>query len=221
MVECVSCGRPTDGTVCHPCAQRLAARLRTAADLWPDLQAVIARQTRHGDPTPRAGRPAPAEPIRPGVTAADQEAGWPSGLPVDLAASDVADTVRSTVHTWARDIAANVGADLPDTVPEVMRWLASRMEWIRHQPTAGEALDELSDACAAVVRTVDRRATRLRVVVGPCPEDGEAGPCPGEVVAIVHEQRPAVMRCGGCGTSWDTTQWARAGRRILARKEAA
>lgn len=89
--ECISCGSPTDGTVCHREAARLGATLRAAADLWPQMATTIARQARTGEPTPRAGRPAPPEPIRPGVAAADQAAGWPSGLPVDLAADHTGD----------------------------------------------------------------------------------------------------------------------------------
>lgn len=206
MAECISCGQPTDGTICHREATKLADTLRTAADLWPELQLTIAKQTRHGDPTPRAGHPAPAAPVRPdGDPATDQVPGWPTGLVVDLRAADVAAAVRSTVHTWARDIAAAVGADLPDTIPEVMRWLASRVEWIRHQPQAGKALDELNDACAQVIRAIDTPVQRYPL--GECGAPTEHGPCqhwlstwPGATTA----------RCGGCGTRHDVT--ARRGR---------
>lgn len=50
MAECTSCGQPTDGTICHREATKLANTLRTTADLWPELQLTIAKQTRHGDP---------------------------------------------------------------------------------------------------------------------------------------------------------------------------
>src|SRR5690606_7308348 len=108
-----ACDRPVaDATVCTGCANRTATRLRDAADLWPELAVTIARLDRMGDPTPRAGRPAPASPIRPdGDPATDQVTGWPSGLPVNLAASETADVVRSTVNTWARAIADEVRSE--------------------------------------------------------------------------------------------------------------
>src|SRR5690554_3789784 len=169
VAECVLCTAEHTGTalVCSACATRTAERLRQAADLWPDLRDQVLRRTRSGDPTPRAGRPAPAAPIRPGGSAADDQSwGWPAGLPVDLAASEVADAVRSTVTTWARVIVQEVGADLPTGTAALLRWLAGRCQWMRHQPWAGEALDELDDAAALVWRTLDRPPQRR--YLGPC-----------------------------------------------------
>lgn len=217
-----NCGRPVaDAHVCTGCANRTAARLRDAADLWPELVVTIARLDRMGAPTPRAGRPAPASPIRPdGDPATDQVTGWPSGLPVNLFASEVGDAVRSTVSTWAKVIADEVGADLPNDMPELMRWLAGRMEWARHQQWAPEAIDELGEVPRLLAKAVDRPATRARFPVGPCPEQVDNGQwCPGEVVATVpaSTERASVMRCGHCGSEWGTVQWLRAGKRILER----
>lgn len=231
MADCASCGeRITDtALICRREADREARRLREAADLWPELTTSLARLGRSGDPTPRAGHPAPAEPIRPDSGRlrhyADQVAGFPGGLPVDLSVSATMDAVTSTVTTWARHVAAETGADLPATVPEALRWLADRLDWLRYRPEAAEALDELGEVSALVWRALSRRELRARIVVGPCPELDTAGsPCAGEVVAIVPERsdRPAVMRCGMCGVEWGTAQWARAGRRIMDRmREAA
>lgn len=199
---CATCDRPVaDAHVCTACATRTAARLRTAADLWPELDTTIARLDRMGDPTPRAGRPAPA-------------------LPVNLAASEVGDVVRNTVTAWARHIADEVGADLPGDMPEMMRWLAGRIEWARHQPWAAEAIDELGEVPRLLARALDRPATRTRFPVGPCPEQDDDGRwCPGEVVAIVpaSTERASVMRCSHCGSEWGTVQWLRAGKRIIDR----
>lgn len=219
---CATCGRPVaDAHVCTGCATRTAARLRTAADLWPELDTTIARLDRMGDPTPRAGRPAPASPIRPdGDPASDQVTGWPSGLPVNLAASETADVVRNTVTAWAKAVADEVGADLPGDMPELMRWLAGRIEWVRHQPWAPEAIDELAGMPGLLAKAVDRPATRTRFPVGPCPEQDDDGQwCPGEVVAIVpaSTERASVMRCSHCGSEWGTVQWLRAGKRIIDR----
>lgn len=229
MAECAlpGCDRPSpDAAVCAGCGQRLSARLSEAAGLWPELETTVARQGRSGDPTPRAGHPAPAQPIRPGLgdPAHDQQTGWPAGLPVDLAASETADVVRNTATTWARVIAEETGADAPTTTVALLRWLARRCEWIRHQPWAVEAVDELGTLPGLIWRAVDRRASRLRIVVGPCPEQVDGQWCTGEVVASVPDRadRPAVMRCGVCGVTWLAHQWARAGKRIMDRmREAA
>lgn len=163
-----NCDRPVaDAHICTGCTTRTTARLRDAADLWPELDTTIARRDRIGDPTPRAGRPAPTSPIRPGGDqATDQATGWPSGLPVNLAASETADVVRNTINTWARVVADEVGADLPDDMPQLMRWLAGRMEWIRHQTWAAEAIDELAGVPGLLAKAIDRPAPRH--YLGPC-----------------------------------------------------
>jgi len=169
MTTCATnCGRPApDATVCTACANRTAAGLREAADLWPELAVTIARLDRMGDPSPRAGRPAPASPIRPGGDpATDKATGWPSGLPVNLAASETADVVRNTITTWARVVADEVGADPPDGMPELMRWLAGRMEWVRHKPWAAEAVDELGEVPRLLTKAMDRPPPRR--YLGPC-----------------------------------------------------
>lgn len=221
--ECQSCGSATDAAVCHREGVRLAGRLREAADLWPELDVALARLARLGDPTPRAGRPAPPEPVRPDGGElrhyADQTIGWASGLPFSEPASEAIWVVRNTVTTWAREVAQATGADLPTGTDALMRWLAGRVDWARHQPWALECLDELDAACALVFHAVDRRPLRTRFVVGPCPEIVESGWCEGRVWAVVPavETRPASMVCDGCHARWDTTQWRRVGRRIEAR----
>src|SRR5690606_26020463 len=186
-----ACDRPVaDATVCTGCANRTATRLRDAADLWPELAVTIARLDRMGNPTPRAGRPAPASPIRPdGDPATDQVTGWPSGLPVNLFASEVGDAVRSTVTAWARHIADEVGADLPDGMPELLRWLAGRMEWVRDQPWAAEAIDELGEVPRLLARALDRPPPRR--YLGPC------GGCGTDLYVRPGAQR---VRCA-CGAS--------------------
>jgi hypothetical protein len=222
----VLCGSRTgDGAlVCWHHTNRLRHRLADAADLWPERVAAIARQVHYGDPVPRAGRPAPPEPIRPGLTDADWLPGWPPGLPVDLAAADKAAAVRNTVTTWARHVAEVTGALPPTGTADLLRWLAGRLDWLRHRAEAAEVWDEL-DAAAFVVRSlVFGPSVRTRFAVGPCPETVDGSWCSGVVVAVVpvREDRPARMVCGSCGAAWSSDMWARAGRRIMARmREAA
>lgn len=182
----------TDGLICWPHTHRLAARLRASADLWDALHDATARRTRTGDPTPRAGRPAPAAPIRPGGDpAADHAPGWPAGLPVDMRASDVADAVRNTITTWCRTIADQVGADLPDTATAAMTWLAGRLVWARTQPWADELWDDVDDTLGLMWRTLDRPPQRR--YLGPCACGTD-----------LHARRGASMvTCPGCGTALD------------------
>lgn len=180
MADCEICTAPTAGTAyaCSDCATTVAERFDRAAQLWPDLTAVIAGQTRYSDPGPRARGHAPAAPIRPDGQArhyGDQQAGWPGGLIVRLAASQTRDDVRNTITTWARLVQDERGHQAPAETPALMRWLVGQLEWLRHQRYAAEALDELSHAAGLVERAVDRPAPR--VDAGLCLTETEAGAC--------------------------------------------
>lgn len=223
LTDCAlpACDRPvSDAWVCAPCAATIAGRLKAAAELWPDLLATCAGQARMGEPGPRARGHAPPQPIRPGLgdPADDHQVGPPTGLPFGWTATNVRDSVRNTVTTWVRHIVAErpTGMLLGST-PTLLRWLAGQCEWLRHQRYGPEALDELDDAAGMVAPAVDRPAMRTRVAVGPCPEAN----CTGQVTALVPARLdiPAVMRCDGCGSEWGAQQWARVGRRIMARME--
>lgn len=194
------CDQPVaDAPVCTRCAARCAAALREAADLWPALQDQVARQTRSGDPTPRVGRPAPAQPVRPGGDPAqDHGTGWPAGLVVDLAATEVRDAVRNVATTWARVVVDEVGADPPTGMAALLRWLAGRCEWARHQTFGAEAVDELGDAAGRVRPAVDRAPER--VSLGPCD-------CGHQLTARADACTTA---CPACGVAWDVSvreQW--------------
>lgn len=218
MADCAlpGCDRPSpDAAVCAGCGQRLSARLSEVAGLWPELETTVARQGRSGDPTPRAGHPAPAQPIRPGLgdPRDDQQAGWPSGLPVDLAASEVADAVRNTVTTWARVIVEETGADPPTAgTAALLRWLARRCEWIRHQPWAVEAVDELGSLPGLIWRAVDRRRTERRYL-GPCDVEQPGGHCKGE---LYGRAGAAEVTCPACGIEHQVPERERWLARIVA-----
>lgn len=206
MPECVmdGCARPApDAWVCHQCGAWTANSLTEAGRLWPELSTTVARQARHGTPGPRPRGHAPAAPIRPDSGRlrhyADQAVGHAGGLVVDLAASDVGDVVRNTASTWARVIAEETGADWPATVPELLQWLAGRMEWARHQQWAVECLEELGGLSRLIRRTVD--APTELVDAGQCWADTGAGPCQRWLTA-----RPGaeVITCPDCRTPHDT-----------------
>jgi len=132
--------------------------------------------------------------------------------------------VRNTLVTWARVLQQERHETPPTDMADLTRWVAGRLGWARYETFADQLWPELDYAASLLWQVVDLPTTRTRLVVGPCPELADAGAyCTGQVVAVVpaDEARPAVMRCDRCGTRWSTDQWARAGRRILARKGAA
>lgn len=212
MADCAACGRPQHADtalVCHRCATRLAGQLIAAADLWPELQTTIAGQARMADPGPRSRGHAPPQPIRPDGGAmrhyADQVIGTVSGLPFRWNPAEVRDSVRNTVTTWVRHIATEKGTIEPiGTTPTLLRWLAEPklVEWLRHQPWADEAMDELGDACRLIAPAVDRPADRRWLGVCGAP-DGLTGACPGQLHA-----RPgaSTTRCPECGTGHDVAE---------------
>jgi hypothetical protein len=222
MADCQACSHPVPDVayVCPACERDLAAQLRDAAELWPELQVTVARLARMSEPGPRARGRAPAQPIRPdGRTGhyADQVVGAVTGLPFSWAAAHVAEDVRKAVITWCQMVLRERGGRQPPTIPASMLWLADQLGWLRYQRDAAQAWEDLG-LCRLIRPAVDRPPLRARVKVGPCPEVVDGGRCAGQVTAVVpvQQDRPALMVCNTCGAQWPTAQWARAGRRILA-----
>jgi hypothetical protein len=173
--ECDLCDRPA-GTayVCAPCAAQTIRALRQLADIAGDLQTTIARQGRSGGGSGGDSHP----------------------LPVDLGASETAWAVTNTITTWARHCAETRGEPLPaGDLAGAAAWLAGQMEWLRHQPEASEAVDELADACALAVRVVDRRADRW--YAGPCVL------CTEDLYALPGA---ATIRCPKCEAKYDAQE---------------
>jgi hypothetical protein len=148
-------------------------------------------------------------------------------------ASIIAVELNATINAWAlatskhdedsRDPLA--GYHHSDTA-EVADWLRRNLTTLAQLQDAGEAYDEIRNSVGRALGAIDRPKNRTSFLVGPCPEklgDIQIEPCPGEVWAFIptSESDPALMRCQyeQCGAAWNTTQWLRASRRILARRE--
>jgi hypothetical protein len=213
MADCAVCGRPQPDTgwVDAACERDLAAQLKDAAELWPELQVTVARLARMSEPGPRARGRAPAQPIRPDSGRmrhyADQDIGTVTGLPFSWLAAEVAEAVRNTVVTWCRvvleerhGIRAGPGS-LPEDTPDLMRWLAGQLKWLRYQPFAGEAWDELVYACGRIEPAVDRPPPR-RLDAGPCLAPTAAGPCRQRLSA---SPRAAYVHCPACQAAHSAT----------------
>lgn len=203
--NCVRCGKPTsDGPVCHrPCALSLTQELTEAAGNAEDAWTVIARQARYGAGA-RGGREQP--------------------LPVDLTASDRYAIAENVIGTWARHVVETRRTELPARRPtigplcelphdcrhgscdaiqrrrppaqltEAARWLATQTGWLRMRPEAGEAFDELHDACHVLQRLVDRPGTAGLRLVGMCD-------C-GRILYAPHGRDVVQCKASNCGASW-------------------
>jgi hypothetical protein len=224
MADCAICTEPITDTayVCPRDALRLEGRLKAASELWPYVQDTVAKQTRTGDPTPRAGKPAPAEPIRPdgrpmygpvcasprclhrscvAIRWPDYQKGYPVDLPVDLAAAETRDAARNTVTTWARVLADELGADPPTRLDPLTQWVADQLGWARYRQWAGESWAELDYACTLLWRLVDRQTGRR--YLGPCDADG----CVTDLYARLGAEQATCPGCGRKHSVKDRTDW--------------
>lgn len=173
---CVRCGRPTpDGYACHQCASELAGAIKEASGHAEDAWTVIARQARYGGGF-RASHDRP--------------------LPVDLAAAEQLAVAENTIGTWARHVAEEAGAQPPTSLAGAARWLATQVGWLRGRPEAGEAFDELHDACRVLVRLVDRPGGEGLRLVGMCD-------C-GRILYARHGRNE--VECKPCGLRWDVDE---------------
>jgi hypothetical protein len=202
MADCEVCGQPITGTayVCADEAATLGRQLHAAADLVPELDTALTRQTRFTDPGPRPRNSAPAQPIRLGLVAdpaTDHVLGPASGLPFSESVSIATGSVDNVVSTWCRVVTGQRGIEHPSERGAAMRWLAGQLEWTRHQQFAAQAFDELGYACRLIVRAVDRPARR--VDAGLClAELDDGGTCQQRLTA---GPAAAYVHCPACRTT--------------------
>lgn len=200
-----SCGRPTrEGIVlCSQCLWELEQALSELPALLDELTTTLTRQARMSA-TSDGGRSAE----RP--------------LPFHVQASKALGDLRVYLVGWVRDLAGDNPARYPENdLAKMARWLLARLDDISVHPAANDIHSEIVGACRHAWHVVDKAANRSRFAVGPCPEQvpEDGSQCPGEVWAYIptSEDRPARLECSSCGARWETHQWLRAGRRILAR----
>lgn len=209
MKTCATgCGRPTRDVrlLCDHCLWVLERSLSEVPALLDELQTTLGKQTAMGE---RSGN----KPTK----ASEQP------LPIHLGAAEV--DLRTYLVGWVRDIAETYDQEHPpDTLRAMSRWLLARLDIIAVHPAAAEIWDEIVGVCRQAWHVVDRPALRS-FVVGPCPEqvhdpDGYEVECVGEVKAYIPttDEKLARMACTACDATWDTSQWMRAGKRILDRK---
>jgi hypothetical protein len=148
-----------------------------------------------------------------------------TGLPYKQTAIDAAAALTSAVSYWASQVDRDQEG-VPESIPDAATWLVRRLDWLRMHEQAGQAYSDLRSAVSRCLVSIDRPLHSSRFPVGACPEtikvegQGEV-PCPGTIWAFVpvSDSTPAMMRCRNpeCGAQWGTSEWLRAGRRILQR----
>lgn len=198
---CRRCARPdpTQGYCCPGCAVALIAALHQAADLIPEMQTTVARL----DVVAHTGRvEVEADQGRNG------NALRPTPLLFDWDAAENAWAIANTLGTWARHVSEERGEPIDD-LPA--RYLAEKVEWLRHRPEAEPAFDELHHACALLRHTIDAPPPRWYAGRCPCGED------------LYPHVGADVIRCRECGGEWDAAarkeQLLRAARDQLAYAE--
>jgi hypothetical protein len=191
IATCPACPRrQLDGLLCAQCTARLERDLRDVPTLVQDLQLTLARQGR-------------TTPTTPGGLA-HERTGYHAG------ASDALATLERTLTAWSTGIGRPAWYSTT-----AAHQLLNNLDTLRSHADADKAHREITAAVSDARHVIDQNANRTIIEVGPCPD------CPSTVYAYIptEDTRPARMECRDNPTHrWDTTQWSRAGRRILERK---
>lgn len=215
MSECVVCtGDVADGYIlCAYCGDQIADGLADVAGMRPSQQPgkphlMLETLTAELDTTTS----------RQDRVVVSHGRGGETGLPWKDTATGATGELDYYVRYWA-DRVNRDAEQLPAAVPALARWLWCRVDWLRAHDAARAAHREITTAVARATRAIDLPANRARFEVGPCPEIEDHGYCDGIVWAYIatRPEDESALRCWTCGARWNTTQWLRVGRRILAR----
>lgn len=216
---CDLCSNPCDPSayVCARCTDETAGYLR-GAELAGEVETTVALLARYSvsrgatkaDAVPD-DQTADPEALRPSqrantfAWAASRElpeanALRPTRLPVDLNASARAAHAFNHITTWARVVEDDRGSEVPTPLPGqhpaavAAAFLLANLEWIRHQPFAAEAFDQLRAAGATIRRIVDRPPDQ--VLVGKC-----------DCGNVLYEYAGrTTTTCDQCGLTWDVLE---------------
>lgn len=189
---CDLCGDPTEPAafVCRRCTDETARYLRHVVDLAGEVETNVARLARYATRGSTAAAQLDEDP-GPKSTGGLR----PTPLPVDLNASARAGHAFNTVTTWSRQIEDERGARIPDVLVRqhpasvAAQFLIGQLDWIRHQPFADDANEQLRAAGAVIKRIVD--APPERELVGVC-----------DCGAYLYAYRGAEQVACPCGLRW-------------------
>lgn len=219
----------TDTTICGRCETQLRHHLADQEAHWEELVTALTRQVRMNAPSDGGrGSGSALDWKRMGdrfldTLGAKEIDRLVASLPPAKAAADALHAQRQMLVSWCRLLVEEMQLDYPpaDTVSSMSMHLERNLGVLHTHEAAPELVTEVRDLVRQVLKVIDTPANRMRINVGPCPEDDEAGdPCVGEVVAVVpHDETvPPMMFCAMCRAEWDSKQWSRVGARILRRQ---
>ena len=135
------CGQPAkDAYLCTTCAHRLDDDINAIAEpqglAW-DLQTAYTRQVRLGE--------------RNGSRSTE------TTVPYDSRAKDAATTLDTELRRWAGFLHRATGhTPPPPGLAPLARWIRPRIGWLRYNPSAATAYDEITTAVRAARRAIDR-----------------------------------------------------------------
>lgn len=156
MTTCPCGSETTNGYVCRVCQGRLRADLRRIAELWPETEVALTRQTATGS----------------GGGGGSGKGGIKSTpLPFDANASEVRWDIENAVMTWVRDIAGDQVPEGVHDVPTAALWLSHNVQKIAGVPQGPEALNELTGAHRRIMRLVDRPESPVYLGMHDCGSD--------------------------------------------------
>lgn len=196
------CGEPApNGYLCSGCVRGLAEDLDQVVWLWEQLDITRVREANL----------APAGAMR-GASSVP--------LPWDERASQC----QRRIYAALLGLSGELLAPVTPSLFAIVRKTRNRLLDIMRSPYAGTYLSELARCREDALSVINRPTYATRFEVGPCPELLGEGAlrrrCPGQVWAMLpaRDDVPAVLACRNpeCSVVWNSSQWLRAGRRILA-----
>lgn len=208
---CLACGRglwviELDRRVCRPCGERTAIRIAELPALFRQLDTTAALMKGASRPGAGSGGTRTA-PIPPRLDVLNLVG--PGGVAARLSAIEDAwrATLGWTVAPWR--------GSPSQAVPQLAKFLGDNLLWAcSSYEDVGQDIDDLRrlhGECQALVKD-ERRPGRVQI--GNCPVQVGDELCWTPLTATAASHR---VRCGGCGTRWETLgEW----RELRAAQEA-
>lgn len=226
--KCASCDNPAPRgvVICSRCERQLRHNLGDMEAHRAELEITLTRQARFTAKIRNDAQPIPADPniwdhrySRP--LRAHQGAGSSDNPPVpfDSRAGDILRDQRQVLVSWCKLVHDEISGTWPksDTVAAMALFIEAHISEIRKHEAAGELVDEIRQLVSRVAAGVDYPEDRMRVHVGPCPEQVEGEQCPGELslrIPYANDGKRPRVTCSACGTTWFPEQFHRLGYRI-------
>jgi hypothetical protein len=168
--------------LCDYHTTRIATDALRCAELYDELETVLASPETHGEHT--TGTPE-------------------HGTAVNQAAVDARTEIRHTLAAYTRMVAEERGIHLPpDTVTAVGAYLATHHQWLAAHPTAADCSAELSELRRKAWKVAYPTGARV-FAVGSCPQ------CNQPIRVVLRDSDsllPSVLVCDG-DHQWPADQW--------------